>query len=550
MLTHLLVCDFTLVERQEITFERGLTVLTGETGAGKSLLLEALSFVLGSRADVNKVRQGAEQAEVCASFDLTHLTKARNWLQEADLNGEECIIRRILHRDGRSRAQINGRPVTQTQVRALAALLVDIHSQHAHQALLMSSAQRKLLDAFGQHGPAVREVTHTFKALQACQQQLEALKNQSDELNARLQLLTYQAEELDTLNLKPGELDELEGQQKQLVHFEQTQHTCLQVIDTCVTAEEAIATQLHRLTTQLKNLPHPSNAVEVARSLLNEAKIQVEEAARELERDTEEALDESALAEVEERLSAIYEVARKHRVAPEALVDLHTQVSEELQSLMGGDHTLEALEAQCDKALDAYQTAANQLSSLRNQTAKRLAKQVNQHLKSLAMANAELSVTLQRSEQPTAYGGESVDFLISTVPGQPPLPLNKIVSGGELSRISLAIQMVTAKTAVTPTLIFDEVDVGIGGATGDVVGRLLRALSDNTQVLCVTHLAQVASKAHHHYTVEKVTRKKSVLTILHQLDEEGKIMEVARMMGGAIDSEQSLAHAREMLEGR
>ena len=548
MLTHLLVCDFTLVQHQELFFEKGLTVLTGETGAGKSILLDALGFALGARADASKVRQGAEQAEVCASFEIQHLARVQQWLAEADLGQDECIVRRIATKEGRTRAHVNGRPVTQTQLRVLAQLLVDIHSQHEHQALMSATEHRKLLDAYGQHEALAQAVRTAFKHWQDIHSQLEQVQRNSDELNARFQLLRYQAQELDQLALEPGELQTLEEKQQRLANAEQVQLSCQQGAEACIGIDESISAQLHRVLSLIDKLPHTSDRVLNAKTMLLEAKIQVEEAGRELEYEATNCEDDSDLQHVEDRLSAIYEIARKHRISPEGLVELHQTVLQELAGLRSGDDAIQILEHQLQAAQQDYAQAAQKLTQARTKAERKLSKEVNSHLCDLAMANATFSIDFTEQSLPSPYGNEAVEFLISTVPGLPPQPLAKVASGGELSRISLAIQVVTAKTAVTPTLVFDEVDVGIGGATGDVVGRLLRKLSHDAQILCVTHLAQVASKAHHHFTVEKVIHKKSATTAIAHLKEEDRVLEVARMMGGAIDSEQSLAHAREMLE--
>lgn len=548
MLTHLQVCDFTLVNQLSVDFGPGLTVLTGETGAGKSVLLDALSLALGDRAEADKVRAGAERAEVSACFDLSGLESVRQWLREVDLDGQECIVRRVVTNEGRSRAYINGQPVTLTQLRTLGEQLLDVHSQHEHQSLLQTATHRRLLDDFGQHQALVEQVKMAFVRWQDLTANAERVRNNSTELNARHQLLSYQVEELDQLGLAEGELEELEARQQRLAHAVLIQQTCQQVAEICSESEDCVENRLHRTLHLIQSLPVKPERLAEVETLLQSALIQVEEAQRELQRHLSGADDrEDDLPVIEQRLSAVYDIARKHRVHPTELVELHQRLADELHSLQSGDQQLEALEAASAAALAQYQEAARQLSAVRIKVAKSLAKQVNQQLAGLALGHAVFEVSLTPLTEPGRWGLEAIEFLISTVPGQPAKPLAKIASGGELSRISLAIQVVVAKTSVIPTLVFDEVDAGIGGTTGDVVGRLLRQLGESTQILCVTHLAQVASKAHRHLKVEKSVSKKGASTTLVVLEGESKVAEIARMMGGVAESQQSLAHARQML---
>lgn len=548
MLTHLQVSDFTLVNQLSLDFGRGLTVLTGETGAGKSILLDALSLALGDRAEADKVRAGAERAEVTACFDISRLSHVQRWLKDADLDSDECIVRRVVTSEGRSRAYINGQMVTLTQLRALGDRLLDIHSQHEHQSLLQNATHRRLLDDFGQHQVLVDEVKTAFGCWQELQAAADAVRNNSAELNARYQLLSYQVGELDQLGLSAGEVEALESRQRQLSNAAQIQQSCQAVAEICTEGEDSVLDRLHHSLQLIHNLPYKSARMNEVEAMLQNALIQVEEGSRELQREMSGADDhDESLPEIEQRLSAIYDIARKHRVAPEALVELHEQLVEELQGLQSGDERLAELDAASAAALERYRELAGKLTAQRLKAGKALAKAVSQQLSSLAMAHSSFEIALTPLQEPARWGAETVEFLISTIPGQPARALAKIASGGELSRISLAIQVVVAKTSVIPTLVFDEVDAGIGGTTGDVVGRMLRQLGENAQVLCVTHLAQVASKAHHHLKVEKTVSKKGASTFISALEGEEKVLEIARMMGGVAESQQSLAHAREML---
>ena len=551
MLTELHISDFTLVEKKELSFSGGLTALTGETGAGKSILLGALGLALGDRADADKVRQGAAKADISASFNVARYTAVKRWLNEAELEieegADECLLRRVITAEGRSKAYVNGRPVTLGQLRTVGEMLVDLHSQHEHQYLLKVQHHRRLLDEYGQYNDLVSRVKHGFGHWQALHEKLENARANTEEINARYQLLRYQVEELDQLALEDGEVQALEEKQQQLAHAEQIQQTCQDLFELC-SGDEALSNQLNAALYSLRNLPAKNSHLGEVESMLQNALIQIEEAGAELSRAMDSG-DEAAyeLPEIESRLSAIYDISRKHRVTPEELFGLHQSLSDELSSLVSGDEQLEALEKDLQQAREDYDKHAQKLSDVRKKSALKLSKNVNKQLADLAMSNAKFEVQLTRSNTPTRYGDESVEFLISTIPGQPAKALAKIASGGELSRISLAIVVVTAKTSVTPTLVFDEVDVGIGGATGDIVGRMLRELGASSQVLCVTHLAQVASKSHQHLKVEKTVGRKTASTEIVVLEGEEKVAEIARMMGGAVDSKQSLAHAREML---
>lgn len=549
MLTHLHITDFTLVDELDLELQKGLTTITGETGAGKSIMLDALGLALGDRADTDKVRPGAKKADIHASFEIGSQPYVQKWLAEHELADQgECILRRVVTSEGRSRAFINGQTVTLNQLRTLGELLIDIHSQHEHQSLLNTRTHRRLLDAFGGLDALAAQVKEAFGHWKDIRSRLDDIKHHNEELNARFQLLHYQVEELDQLGLEAGELELLEDEQRQLANATTINTHCGHVVSLCGD-DEGLQDRLNHAIHLLADLDARPRAVEEAESLLRNALIHVQEAQAEVDRYLDQQQDdESRLPEVEERLSAIYEIARKHRVPAEELAALHQSLATELSGLQSGDEQIDLLEKQESEALDIYRKLAGELSDQRQFASARLTKAVNGKFKQLAMDHAKISIELSPADAPSAHGGEAVEFLITTNPGQPPKPLIKIASGGELSRVSLAIQVVTAQSATTPTLVFDEVDVGIGGPTGDEVGTLLRELGDNAQVLCVTHLAQVASKGHQHLLVSKAKdRKKGMLSQVTPLDDKGKVAEIARMMGGAVDSKKSMAHAREML---
>lgn len=553
MLTHLSIRNFTLVDQLDLDIKPGMTAITGETGAGKSIVLDALAQTLGDRADGQRVRAGAKRADIHASFDIRHIGNASQWLEEHELLDEEmpgdCLLRRVVTAEGRSKAFINGRPVTLQQLRQLGEMLIDIHSQHEHQSLLRKDTHRQLLDEYAGQSELATQVRQAFRHWQERHSAFEQLRDNAEEMSARFQLLSYQVDELEQLNLSEGELDELEAEQRSLANAEEILRSSHELAALCADDDQGLSVMLHRALHLLRDMPEKSGALQEAEQLLNSAQIQVDEAQREVDRHIDQFnLDPERLREVEERLSAIYEVARKHRIGPEQLTSLFEELSRELGQLQGGDEHLEELERQAQAAEAAYRKVASALSKARQSASNKLAKAVNQQLTDLAMPNARLEVSLKSSEsKPGPHGLEEVEFIISTNPGQPARSLNKVASGGELSRVSLAIQVVTARTSATPTLVFDEVDVGIGGATGDVVGRLLRQLGQGGQVLCVTHLAQVASKGHQHLQVSKTASKKSAQSTLVALEGEAKIEEIARMLGGMTVTEQSLAHAREMV---
>lgn len=550
MLTHLNIRQFALAEATDLELHQGMTVLTGETGAGKSILLDAIGLILGNRADADQVRYGTERAEISANFDISKLSGAQGWLQQEDLqdgNADECLIRRVVTKDGRSRAFINGVSATLGQLKSLGQHLVALHSQHEHQALLQKESHRQLLDDFGQHSDLLRTVKdawHTWKKthqeLTLKQQALEATRQQRE-------ALSLSVEELTALDPQTGELEHLEIEQTRLASAEQQQQVCYQAANACTGDDYSVEQQLHRIRQWLSALPQNENALASADNLLNEAQILVQEAQRELEHHIEQCdIQPEQLRSVEERLSAWLEIARKYRIAPTELPDFYQHQCQELQQLDEQPELLTALSEAEHHAKQALVDACQALSQQRNITAERLSAAVQQELIRLNLGHATFAIQAEPCDF-SSNGSETVEFLISTQPNTPPKSIAKIASGGELSRISLAIQVVTAQHTQTPTLIFDEVDVGIGGETANIVGHLLRALGESGQVLCVTHLGQVAAKAHHHLHVEKTVTPEAVHSQLRPLRKNEKVQEVARMLSGK-ETQQALAHAKSLLE--
>lgn len=553
VLLSLSIKDFTLVETLEVDFNTGMTAITGETGAGKSLTLDALAMALGDRADTDRIRHHAERAEVAALFDISDITEARQWLGQHDFDAErECLLRRVLTREGRSRGYINGQPATMQQLQQLGDLLIDIHSQHEHQSLLRRETHRKLLDNFGQCEKLCANVATAYQQWRDARNRLVLLSENSAAQQARRELLSFQVEELDQLGLQDGELPELENQQKMLANAEAILADSHRLAALCSEDDNYnLLAGLTQATTLLSGIAQKNADLIEVEELLNNAHIQVQEASHTLRHHIDRfELDPQKLAEAEERLSLIYQQARKHKVQPEELPVLHRDLQQELELLSGGEHNIENLALEVEKLHQQYLECAGKLSRKRASTAKMLAAAVNQHFPGLAMKGADIQVELTplSDDRASPYGLEQVELLVRTNSGLAHKPLAKVVSGGELSRISLAIQVVAAQTSATPTLVFDEVDVGIGGATADVVGSLLRGLGERGQVICVTHLPQVASRAHHHLQVSKEDTAHSVHTELVVLGENGRIEEIARMLGGVRITEQTRTHAREMLE--
>nr|WP_319526850.1 DNA repair protein RecN [Pseudomonas laurentiana] len=552
MLVHLSVHNYAIVEHLDLELSRGMSVITGETGAGKSIMLDALGLTLGDRADSGVVRPGADKADILATFDLIDIPEARAWLAERDLDSDgPCILRRVITAEGRTRGYINGSPCPLSDLKALGELLIDIHSQHEHQSLLKTDTHRRLLDEYAGATDLARQVQLAAQRWRQTRQELERLSNSSEEQQARHQLLSYQLEELDNLGLGEDELEQLEQEHKNLTNAEALFGICRQVIDHC--SESDSGNVLSALTVSLNRLTAVHNAPKAlgeAANLIASAQIQVEEAVGELNRflDNFDA-DPARLQQLEERLDTIYTLARKHRVHPTELTQLQCKLTSELGTLDASDEAIERLSEELAAYARHYQEKACELSTLRRAAADSLASAVEQEIQRLGMPGGRFNIALQTNsgDELLPHGLEQVELLVSANPGQPLKALAKVASGGELSRISLAIQVITAQTSRIPTLVFDEVDVGIGGPTAEIVGQLLRRLGERGQVLTVTHLPQVAAQGHHHLFVHKVRNSDATHTAVASLSKRERVEEVARMLGGIDLTKESLAHARKMV---
>ncbi|GIX31830.1 MAG: DNA repair protein RecN [Porticoccaceae bacterium] len=551
MLLSLTIRNYTLVDELHLEFAPGMTAITGETGAGKSLVVEALGMALGDRGDTGRIRAGRERMEVAAVFELSGNDLARAWLAEQALEAEETVVlRRTLGRDGRSQGFIQGRPATMQQLRQLGALLIDIHGQHEHQSLLQRDTHRRLLTEFAGAAELAAEVAEAARRHRALAEKLAALDAEEGEREKRREFLAWQVSELDALGLAPGEPEALEAEEATLAAGERFLEDGQRVLALLAGEEEADAhTLLSRAVQLLGALPESaSSAFAEARELLESALIQVDEATRAVRRQVEGfELDPERLARIQERLGQIHALARKHRVPPAELPTLHAALRAELEELEAGGARRDALAAELAAAARRLKEGAARLSALRREAAPRFAAAVQGELDRLGMASARFEVALSPLPEPGPHGAEGVEFLVSTNPGQPPAPLARVASGGELSRISLAIQVVAARSSHIPTLIFDEVDVGVGGAVAEVIGRLLRDLGRRGQVICITHLPQVAGCAHHHLVATKESDGASTSSTLRALSAAERVEEIARMLGGATITDSTREHAGELL---
>ena len=554
MLMNLQVRDFAIVDRIDIELEPGMTVLTGETGAGKSILVDALGLVLGERGSAQLVRDGAKRAEFAAEFDVSALPMVTSWLEEQALDlDDDCLLRRVINADGRSRAFINGNSVPLSQLKALGELLLDIHGQHFHQSLGRRNIQRDLLDHFGGLLDDRAIVATHYIEWKALSDRVEELTGAEADRAARLDLLTFQLQELDSLALEDGEIDALGSERQKLQNSGKLAEGVARALDGLFDNDAGNANSLiAEALRSVEQLVEFDRSLEPVLEMLNSASIQVTEAADTLRRYTEAIdMDPARRDWVEERLDAIQTISRKHRVTADALMELADRLRVEHDDLSHAEERGRELEEQAAAARAEYLNQANALSRARTKAADQFATAVTDAMHSLGMPGGIFQVQLTPLDDSAAksWGLDQVDFLISANPGQAPQPLAKIASGGELSRMSLAIQVIASDGSAIPTMVFDEVDSGVGGGVAEMVGRRLQELGANRQVLCVTHLPQVASLADQHFRISKVTDGKSTRTRVSPLAQDERTEELARMLGGVEITRKTLEHAAEMLAG-
>lgn len=554
MLTQLTIKNLAIVEHLELNFAQGMHAITGETGAGKSIIIDALSLALGERASPDQIRANQTQAEVTACFDLQKLPMVQQILHAQELPDEECVIRRIISSDGRSRAYINGQSVAAQQLKSLAPYLVQIHSQHQHHALLDSYFQRELLDEYAKHPDLLKAVASLHAQWELINRRIQELAD-IQEQESKLDLLNYQLQELETLNILPDELTQLDQQHNKLAKGQEllqiSQRVASVLADTAQSDTPNVLQHLRLANTQIVALQKVAPELAAIHELLKQAIINVEEAACGLEIfNSKIDLDPSQLVNIENRLSAIHTLARKLKVTPALLHEHYAELCAQRLHLTTATEQLQALQQELQIIEQSYQQAARVLSLSRSAAAEHLTKAVMAKLKTLEMPNTVFAIMseVNKNPNPSAYGNENIHFMIAANPGQPMGLIKKIASGGELSRISLAIQAITAQQTAIPTLILDEVDVGISGKTAAIVGALIRTLGANAQILCITHLPQVAAQGHHHFKVEKLQTKDQTTTKITPLSESARVQELARLMGGTAVTPEALAHAQKLLE--
>ena len=552
MLTQLAIQNFAIVRFLELELHAGMTCITGETGAGKSIAIDALGLCLGERAEASMVRPGADKAELSARFCVRNNTPARQWLEQNELaDEEECLLRRVITDEGRSRAYINGTPVPVGQLKALGQLLLNIHGQHAHQLLLKPEHQLTILDAYAGHHHLLTETRDAYSQWRQQHHELQALRAEQEQRQARRQLLEYQVEELDEFALGEQEFADIEQEHSRLANSTEIVADCQSCLDLLYDNDEVtIAGLLNSVSDRLERLTSMDGSLQPVALMLQEALIQVQESHHELRNYLERLeVDPERFTQLEQRLSRAMELARKHHVRPVELYTEHQTLRSELANINGDEARLDELALGVATSKEAYLQAAERLSASRTRHAAELCELISARIHALSMADGRLEIRIHRQPEstPSALGQDQIEFLVTTNPGQPLQPLAKVASGGELSRISLAIQVITAQRVATPTLIFDEVDVGISGPTAAVVGELLRELGKSTQVLVVTHLPQVAGQGHQHLFVSKLSDGKSTETSMQPLDRDGRLDELARLLGGNQITANTLANARELL---
>lgn len=555
MLTQLTINNFAIVRQLEIELAKGMSVITGETGAGKSIAIDALGLCLGQRIETSMVREGQERAEICATFFIEPTNPAYQWLQEQELqdpdNPSDCILRRVINADGRSKAFINSTPVSASQLKEIGQYLIHINGQHASQLLLKNDYQLQLVDTFAHHNDLLAQMREDYRAWKNLQTQVKNFQQKVAENEAKKQLLQYQVEELDEFALRPNEYLELEEDQRRLSNSEQlTQlsQSALQLLSENETV--SIDSMLYRAAQYIDELSELDPRYASVQTMLNDALIQVQEATSEVQHLASHIeQDPMLLQEIEQRLGQALQLARKHNVKPEELVEWHQKLKAELTALVDFSESEERLILEEKAAFEKMQNTAKQLHESRCQAAGKLAQQVTDSIKGLAMENAEFFIEVNSDLTKVASNGaDNIVFTLRSNLGQQAQPLAKVASGGELSRISLAIQVLTSDQSAIPTLIFDEVDVGISGKTASVVGKLLRQLGDKCQVLCVTHLPQVACHGHHQFNVEKFTVDDKTETKMTALSQEERVPALARLLGGSEITDLALANAQEMLD--
>ncbi|NQY64550.1 MAG: DNA repair protein RecN [Alteromonadaceae bacterium] len=552
MLLQLNIQNFAIVRSLDIDWQQGMTTITGETGAGKSIAIDALGLCLGERATSNVVRPNCKKAELAASFEVTKNRPAKRWLKQHDLMlDEECILRRVISAEGRSKAYVNGSQVPLAQLRELGHLLINIHGQHDHQLIVKANEQRRILDDYANHKHLLDDVKYYYQQWHLLTKELEQLQKSKIQREAQQQLLQYQVSELDEFSLQPDEFKILESDYKRHSHAQDILNETLQSLQILSENEQFnIIDSLRQCCDSISSLSQIDGQLSNIANVLNESLISIDDANNDLKHYYASLeLDPEAYSAIEERYSLAVQLAKKHQLAPEKLVEHHAQLKQDLLSISGDETRLINVIDEIEKAKQSYHDSALLLSSSREKSAKALSKLISKSMQALNMPHGQFFIDIQQNDVKSVIvnGIDDVNFLVSINPGQALEAMNKVASGGELSRISLAMQVILADKVVIPTLIFDEVDVGISGPTADMVGTKLQQLAKNTQVICVTHLPQVASKGHQQLFVAKLTDGEHTETTVTELSAQSRIKEIARLLAGNTITEHSMANAQELL---
>lgn len=553
MLTYINIKNFAIIKELELDLQPEMTVLTGETGAGKSIIIDTLELALGARADASLVRNNTDRCEITLIFDLTNLTRVRELLIEQELDSEnECIVRRIIAKDGRSKSSINGNQCTQQTLRNISSLLLDIHGQHEHQELLSIDRQRELLDAFADNKLLAIKVKQLYNSWLKIKTKLIELENYAEDYSTKIDFLNYQLKELEACDLNIENLESLRREQKRFNNTQQIALSLNSALDIISENDNGSVLQgLYNAQNGLEKHQDIDPNIVSTLELLQNAIIQIQEATTNMHQNLHSIeFNEEKQKQVEEQLTCIYDLAHKHQVQPQNLPQIRTNLEQQLKNLKTITLQLEQTQAAEKTTEKSYLEAANELSNKRKFAATKLSNLITTKMQLLSMVGGEFAINFlpNINKNFNANGLERIEFLVSANPGQPLQPLNKVASGGELSRISLAIQVITAEKEVTPTLVFDEIDAGIGGKTANIVGQLLRQLAKKTQVICITHLAQIAAQSHNHILLEKTAKENDTRVQLTTLNQKERIDEIARMLGGIKITQQTLAHAKEMLK--
>jgi len=555
LLRQLVINNLAVIDSLNLDFNSGMTVLTGETGAGKSILLDALGLILGNRADTNIIRGGTDKTDITAIFSINNNSNVNDRLREMEISlstdsDDELFIRRTISKDGRSRAYLNNTPVPVQTLKEIGEYLIDIHGQHAHQSLAKAKTQRELLDQFGQYDPLLKDLTNIYQQWKQVEEQLQNFQTDGKDFEARLTLLKYQIEELEQLAVGGSEYTTLSEELKRQSHSQRLLDSCKNILSDLSESDAAMSDRLSQHQKEMSELRVIDSTLENISNLLDSASIQIEEASHELKSYVERFdIDAEQIGTIENRLDKLHESARKHKVKPDALPEHLALLTSQLNQLEGGQEQHELLQQKKIDLTEQYFKLAKKLTKKRGAAANKISDAVTEKMHELAIGG-KFSIALEKieDETPHQFGMDKITFLVSTNPGQPLRPITKVASGGELSRLSLAIQIIGSKDNGVPTMIFDEVDAGISGGIAEIVGKLLHKLAEHRQIFCVTHLAQVASCGHHHCRVIKNTKAGETFTKVVTLNPQERIDEVARLLAGMEVTDESRANAIQMLE--